>query len=80
MNTDERRNYNKIYYEKNKDIIKGKLFTKVECPLCKRVVSHQNIRDHQKSSYCKSRTITETDMQKIKAELEALKLLINSKN
>ena len=33
MNTDERREYNQKYYEKNKDSIKEKLFTKVECPL-----------------------------------------------
>ncbi len=80
MNTEERRNYNKKYYELNKDTIKKKLFTKVECPLCKRVVSHQNIGAHQKSSYCKSRIISDTDMQKIKTELEALRLLLTPKN
>ena len=79
MNTEERRNYNQQYYEKNKDTIKSKLFTKVECPLCKRIINHQNQAKHRKSSYCKSRIISDTDMDKIKAELAALKLLISSK-
>ena len=79
MNTEERREYNQKYYEKNKDSIKEKLFTKVECPLCKRKINHQNQAKHRKSNYCKSRIISETDMDKIKSELAALKLLLTNK-
>ena len=35
---------NKKYYDKNKDVIKSKLFCKVECDVCHRIVSHQNIK------------------------------------
>ncbi len=79
MNTEERRNYNQMYYAKNKETIKEKLFTKVECPLCKRIINWLNQAKHRKSNYCKSRIISETDMDKIKSELQALKLLISCK-
>ncbi len=79
MDSEERRNYNKNYYEKNKKTICSKLFTKEACPICKRVVSHQNLRSHQKSSYCKSR-ISNSDIDSLKSEIENLKKLIESKN
>jgi hypothetical protein len=78
MDQATRQEYNKKYYELNKDTIKGKLFAKVTCDICKRVVSHQNLSKHKKSSYCKSQTVS-TDIEKLKADIEALKLLVNSK-
>lgn len=56
MDSEQRKEYNKKYYETKKDAIKKKLFTKEECPKCNRKVSHQNINKHQKSSYCIARS------------------------
>ena len=55
MDNEERRQYNKEYYAKNKKEILTKLFTKEECELCGRMVSHQNIFKHRTSSYCLAR-------------------------
>jgi hypothetical protein len=55
MNAEQRKEYNKKYYETKKDDIKKKLFTKVECPKCGRIISHQNVKKHQLSSYCIAR-------------------------
>ncbi len=47
--------YQKEYYAKKKDIIKGKLMEKETCQYCGRCVCHQNMFKHQKSKYCLSR-------------------------
>jgi hypothetical protein len=60
MDNEERRQYNKEYYAKNKKEILTKLFTKEECELCGRMVSHQNIFKHRTSSYCLSRRTDDT--------------------
>jgi hypothetical protein len=72
MNSEQRKEYNKKYYETNKDQIKKKLFTKVECDKCNRKVNHQNIKNHQKSSYCQLRAISQQPSD-IKLMLEMLK-------
>jgi hypothetical protein len=51
----DRKEYNKIYYANKKKEICEKLFTKVECDLCGRSVTHQNLPKHKKSNYCKLR-------------------------
>lgn len=73
MNSEERKEYNKRYYESKKNDIKKKLFKKVECELCKRVISHQNISKHKKSSYCIARS-NKTNEQ---VELSTLQQNIN---
>lgn len=50
----DKKDYNKNYYEKNKAKIAEKLYCKETCPHCQKVVSHQNMKSHQKTSYCKS--------------------------
>ena len=61
MTPEKMRIYNKQYYAKNKEKIAAKLYAKEECPKCGRIVSHQNINKHQKSSYCKSRCIDKSE-------------------
>jgi len=55
MTSEQRKEYNKKYYEVNKETIKAKLFTKVQCKLCDKKINHQNIKKHTESNYCKSR-------------------------
>jgi hypothetical protein len=45
--------YNKAYYEKNKDKIKDTLKEKCICSLCGRIVSHQRLNSHKLTSICK---------------------------
>ncbi len=56
MTSEQRKEYNKKYYELNKDAIKAKLFTKVNCKLCNKLINYQNVKKHSESNYCKSRT------------------------
>ena len=56
MTSEQRKEYNKKYYELNKETIKAKLFTKVQCKLCDKMINHQNIKKHSESNYCKSRS------------------------
>jgi ribosomal protein L33 len=44
----DKKDYNKIYYETNKAKIAEKLYCKETCPHCQKVVSHQNMKSHQK--------------------------------
>lgn len=55
MDSEQRKEYNKVYYEKNKDVIKSKVLKKVTCPLCNRQVNHQNLQRHQQTKLCLSR-------------------------
>lgn len=55
MTPEERKIYNNKYYANKKFEINEKLQNKVECPLCGRVVAHQNLQQHFKSKICFSR-------------------------
>ena len=50
-----RKQYNATYYSKNKAKIAEQISKKEQCCYCKRLVSHQNIFKHQKSTYCANR-------------------------
>ena len=84
MNTEQRQEYNKNYYETKKDDIKKKLFTKVECPKCSRKISYQNVKKHQTSSYCIARCIgagkidSTTEIEKLKLKLTELEHRISN--
>jgi hypothetical protein len=52
-----RNQYMKDYYKKNKEAILEKVMVKQECPYCSRVISYQQMMKHQKTKYCKSRLI-----------------------
>ena len=53
MNSQERKIYNKEYYNKNKEVIISKACNRVECTLCKRTVINNNIFRHQLTDLCK---------------------------
>ena len=56
MNNEERKIYNKTYYEKNKVKIIEKATSKVKCEFCQRSVIHNNILKHYKSEICKRKS------------------------
>jgi hypothetical protein len=53
MNKEERKEYNKDYYTKNKEIIIAKGCSKVICEFCERTVIKNNILKHQTLPICK---------------------------
>ena len=53
MNKETRKNYNKLYYEKNNTILKDKMKEKVECNLCGTLSSKSNLYYHKKTNKCK---------------------------
>lgn len=77
---DKKKEYNKKYYESKKAVILTKLAEKVECPLCKRKVAHQNLKTHQSSGVCKSRRVTEIpDIKRLEEKIKRLTELIEAK-
>ena len=56
MTPEERKNYNKTYYEKNKLNILTKACTKVECQFCQRKVSAYNLIKHYTLPICKRKS------------------------
>jgi hypothetical protein len=70
----DRKEYNKKYYAEKKKEICQKLFVKVDCTLCGRTVTHQNMKKHMKSNYCKLRQERGKPKQDILSELEIIKL------
>ena len=70
--------YNKAYYEKNKDKIKDALKTKCVCELCGREVSHQRMVAHKTTGVCiKNRKTSDIDM--LKEQVEKLTKLLEAK-
>lgn len=66
VNKEEQKNYNKTYYEKNKDIIIEKACKKVQCEFCLRTVIKNNLLNHYKSKLClrKSELLKEMNTRK----------------
>ncbi len=52
---EKQKQYNKEYYENNRDEINKKISSKEICKYCSRSVRHDNLFKHMKSNYCKSR-------------------------
>ena len=55
MDTESRREYNKLYYEINRQRILNNLCEKTTCILCKKMVIKANLNRHQDTAIC-SRT------------------------
>lgn len=53
MNKEERKIYNKNYYENNKAQILSKACLKIECEFCKRTIINNNLLKHQTLPICK---------------------------
>lgn len=54
--------YMQQYYADNKVALKAKLMVKVECPLCKRIVSHGFINKHKKMDICRRNQLATEEM------------------
>jgi hypothetical protein len=80
MKPEERKLYNEKYYADNKKRISEMLLAKVECPLCSRLVAHQNIERHKATKLCSSRrkAPTVSDYDVLKLEVEELKRLLTN--
>ena len=68
---------NRIYYENNKLKIAEKLYTKEECECCGRVISHQNMSSHKKTTYCRKifeKRNNDTILNKVKENMELFNL------
>ena len=54
MDQELRKEYNKNYYQNNKDKILTKLTSKVNCEFCNRQVSFANLQKHYVLPICKA--------------------------
>jgi len=52
MDREQRKEYYKAYYEKNRDRIINKALEKVECEFCHRTVTKGNIFKHYETAIC----------------------------
>ena len=52
MDTESRREYNKAYYEVNRQRILNNLCEKTTCILCKKMVIKANLNSHQDTNIC----------------------------
>lgn len=69
--------YNKTYYEKNKKELLQKQLTKIECPLCNRMVAHMNLATHQQKRNCKNGMELKKKIAKFDSEIEKFKKVVD---
>ena len=72
MNSEERKNYNKTYYQTKRDQILKKACEKVECEFCHRIVIKNNILKHQKTKLCKNQEMLIIEKLKRKNNIEQI--------
>ena len=58
-----RKNYNKFYYESNKEEILRKACEKIQCEFCHRIVIKNNLLSHYKSEICKRKSVLVRDLE-----------------
>ena len=51
-NKQKMKEYNKMYYVKNKEKILAQVNKKEECTICNKITNHQHLNRHKLSSYC----------------------------
>ena len=61
--------YNKSYYEMNKQKILKKYAEKVECEFCKKIVTSNYLKQHLKTAICEKRRIIDTENQNRKVDI-----------
>ena len=60
----QEKEYNKLYYAKNKAKILAQMCTKEKCKICNKQVNHQHMVRHQRSALCQAyKLILERDAQ-----------------
>ena len=76
MNFEDRKNYNKTYYQSNRDKILKKACEKITCEFCQRKVISNNLLKHQKTDLCKNYEKLRCEREKrIKNNIEQLKTI-----
>ena len=81
MTPEERKIYNEKYYTLNKTIIKEKLLTKVECPLCHKYISKSNLERHKIGLSCqRNATKIKSEFEELKEEVARLTKLLEEKS
>ncbi len=69
----DKKELNKLYYETHKVEIAEKLYRKETCDCCGRVVSHQNMVKHKKTTYCTKKASIAHDnelLNKVKSNMD----------
>lgn len=72
MDKDSRKEYNKVYYELNRERILNLMCEKTTCQLCKKMVIKANLNRHQDTAIC-----VRTQERNIKLEQRLNKYLTN---
>jgi hypothetical protein len=83
MDIDLRREYNKIYYNENRERILNYLSEYQECSRCGRKVQRHFLNKHQTTKICEKTTNNrnkKTEVDELKKTVEELKKLILLKN
>ena len=62
ITTTKRQNYNKFYYENNKEEILRKACEKIQCEFCHRTVIKNNILSHYRSEICRRKSVLIKDL------------------
>jgi hypothetical protein len=71
---EQKKQYYKEYYNKNKKTILNSMLQKVKCPLCLSEVGASSLQNHQATKKCKNR------MMNLYANVDLLKNTIKDKN
>jgi len=73
LSLDYIKEYNRKYYAEHKSEIMKKLCTKEKCPLCGKLISHSNMKNHQQKSQCKAKQNQKTvDIEALQTEINQL--------
>jgi len=68
-----RKDYNKKYYEKNKEQIIKYICEKKECSLCGKNIARKTMKNHQKTNLCKKICLKNKYEKWLKDENETIK-------
>jgi hypothetical protein len=59
MTPDQRKDYNKNYYQQNKELALKKACARVACPCCGRIITKNRLLSHMKTDLCKRTQLNE---------------------
>jgi hypothetical protein len=68
--------YRKAYYQKNKAKIMAQVLAKEQCPICSRMINHQQMKRHQKSKSCCSKV---NEIDDIKQQIKIMQDMLKTK-
>ena len=59
MTPEDRKEYNKIYYQQNKELALKKACSRVSCPCCGRIITKNRLLNHLKTDLCRRTQLNE---------------------